>query len=140
MADPQDGPDEGSGAIPPARRQNSTPKKAAPKKVPAKASKKAPAKKAVAKKAPAKAAKKAAAKQAAPRPAGPPQSPPPPPTPINLAPSASADATSSARGAANPLSPTVQPADTAGRARIPLAIGVAAASLVAMLIRRLRRD
>jgi hypothetical protein len=44
------------------------------------------------------------------------------------------------RGAINPISPSAQHADTSGRARIPLAIGVAAASLVAMLIRRLRRD
>jgi hypothetical protein len=136
MADPHDGPDGGSAAIPPARRNDSTPKKAAPKKAPAKAAKKAPAKKAAAKKAPVKAAKKAAPKKAAPRPAGPAQ---PPATPVRSARAIDEDATLSARVAGNAVPPPAPHAHDSGRSRIPLAIGVAAASLVAMVIRRLRR-
>ena len=130
MADPQDRPDEGSRAIPPAPRPGPSPKKAAPKKAPAKAAKKAPAKKGVAKKAPAK-----ATKQAPPRPAQPPAAPPAASPPV----SADGD-TASARGAGSPVPPTAQPDRNSGGARIPLAIGLAAASLFAMIIRRLRRN
>ena len=149
MADPQDRPDEGSGAIPPTPR-----KKAAPRKAPQKASAKAPKK--VAKKA---AARKVAAKKTpadgvkiAPRPAVPrPVSPPTPATgaPVgdNVAREAAAGTTSSMREAAGPVSPPAQAAPGAalnaapgaGHTRIPLVIGLAVASLCAMLIRRLRR-
>ena len=134
MADPQDRPDAGSGAIPPAPRKDPDPRKAAPKKAPAKAAKKAPAKKSAAKKAPAKAVKKTVAKKAPPRPTQPlPESPAP------TAPVDADGAPSSTRVASHPVSPPAQPARNSRSTRIPVAIGLAATSLFAMLIRRLRR-
>ena len=125
MADPQDRSDEGSNTVPPA-------KKAPAKKAPAK---KAPAKKAPAKKAP---TKKAPAKKVAPRPA--------PPVPTTAPPMAdtarretSAPAPHLARGVGHPVSPPGPPARGVRYARIPIALGLAAASAGAMLIRRLRR-
>jgi hypothetical protein len=129
MADPQDRPDEGSGAIPPAPQ-----KKAGPKKAPRKAPRKAPAK-AAAKKAPTKAAKKAQPKVALKTPVS-----AAPPTPAHGARVTESPAALTSGDTARPsAAPPAQSAHSSGRTGIPVAIGLAAASLVAMVIRRLRR-
>ena len=141
MADPQDRPDEGADAIPPTPPAEAAgpPAKAAAKKTPAK---KAPAKKLPAKKAPAKKApaKKAAAKKAAPRAASPTLEPAYPPPALaagrNGAHDAAADAESSVRDTAHPV--TGQPTRKGGR-RVPLSIGLAAAGLMAVVLSRFRR-
>ena len=136
MADPQDRPDEGADAIPPTPPAEAAgpPAKAAAKKTPAK---KAPAKKLPAKKA---AAKKAAAKKAAPRAASPTLEPAYPPPALaagrNGAHDAAADAKSSVRDTAHPV--TGQPTRKGGR-RVPLSIGLAAAGLMAVVLSRFRR-
>ena len=125
MADSEDHRDGSAGAIPPA-----TPKKTTPKKAPAKkaaprkaaatttkgtAAKKSPAAKAAAKKIPAEASPKATASTA------------PPVQP---------------RPAAEPEAATGAPHSgfgTGSAARFPLAIGLGAVSLSALLLRRLRR-
>jgi hypothetical protein len=134
MADPQDRPDEGSDPGPPAKV---TPKKApankaAAKKVPAK---KVPAKKVPAKKAP---AKKAPAKKAAPRTA-PTETMTAPPTADTAPHDARAATPPPIRGVGHPVSPPGPPARSGRYTRVPIAIGLAAASAGAMLIRRLRR-
>ena len=129
MADPQDRPDEGSDTGPPAK---ATPRKAPAKKAPAK---KIPAKKVPAKKAP---AKKAPAKKAAPRtaPTEPTTAPPTTDTAPHDVPAATPPPI---RGVGHPVSPPGPPARSGRYTRIPIAIGLAAASAGAMLIRRLRR-
>ena len=155
MAEPQDRPDEGSGAIPPVPQQKAAPKKAprkapgkAPRKAPGKAPGKAPAKaagEATAKKAPTGAAKKAPPKVALePRVSA---APPKPAdgaavteVPATEVPAAPLSGDTAPPGAAPPgAAPPARPAHHSGRARIPVAIGLAAASLVTMVIRRLRR-
>jgi len=125
MADPQDRADSGSDPGPPAKR-------APAKKVPAK---KAPAKKAPAKKAP---AKKVPAKKAAPRPV-PDEPTSAPPTDDTAPHDAPAATPPPIRGVSHPVSPPGPPARAGRYTRIPIAIGLAAASAGAMLIRRLRR-
>ena len=138
MADPQDRPDEGADAIPPTPPAT-PPAKAAAKKAPAK---KAPAKKAPAKKLPTKKtpAKKAPVKKAAPRAASPALEPAWPPPALaagrNGARDAAADAKSSVREAAHPV--TGQPRREGGL-RVPVSIGLAAAGLMAVVLSRFRR-
>lgn len=138
MPDPQDKSDSTSGAVPPAPASKMPARKAAPRKAPAVPAKKVPAKKAGASKFPAKAAPMAAGKSA--RQAGPVSRPPttrPAAAPgqageavVGGIPTVSAvDAPAGRDSAPRPRSPV----------RIPLTIGLAAASLGAMLIRRLRR-
>jgi hypothetical protein len=128
MADPTDRLDESAGAIPP-----EPVKKAAAKKAPATAAKKAPARKSAAKKAPAKAAEKAPE----------PTAPEPPVSAAPAPPTVEATAVLAAptpREAAIPETPPPPSATrNSGVTRTPLMIGLAAVSLVAMLIRRLRR-
>lgn len=130
MADQQDRAESGSDPGPPA-------KKAPAKKVPAK---KAPAKKVPAKKAPAKKApaKKVPAKKAAPRPV-PAEPTSAPPTGDTAPRDASATTPPPIRGVGHPVSPPGPPARSGRYTRIPIAIGLAAASAGAMFIRRLRR-
>ena len=125
MADPQDRADAGSDPGPPA-------KKAPAKKIPAK---KAPVKKAPAKKAP---VKKAPAKKAAPRPV-PTEPTSAPPTDDTAPRDAPAITPPPIRGVGHPVSPPGPPDRTGRYTRIPIAIGLAAASAAAMVIRRLRR-
>ncbi len=154
MPDPQDAPDEGGAAAPPAKKAA---KKAPAKKTPAKvAAKKAPAKKAPAKKAPAKKApaKKAPAKKAPAKKAPPPAPQPaltaavpapalePPPghaaltAGTNGAREAAANAKSSVQGAVVPPSSH----DSFGRGHtVPLSLGLAVAGLVAIVLSRFRR-
>ena len=129
MTDPQDRADDGSDPGLPAK---ATPKKAPAKKAPAK---KVPAKKAPAKKAP---AKRAPAKKTAPR--------TPPSAPTTASPTADpaphddgAATPPPIRGVGHPVSPPGPPARSGRYTRVPIAIGLAAASAGAMLIRRLRR-
>lgn len=147
MADPQGGPDNTSGAIPSstakrtpvrkdaARKAPTVPAKKAPiKRVPAK---KVPAKKAGSKKAPAKAATESA-QRAAPAPRPPRAHTAAVPGPLGETPVV---------GIPTAVTSAAEPTDakpargSAARTpiRIPLAIGLTAASLGAMLIRRLRR-
>lgn len=144
MPDPQDKSDSTSGAVPPAPASKVPARKAAPRKAPAVPAKKVPAnkvpakkmaaKKAGAKKAPAKAAGKSA-RQAEPVSRPPTTRPAAAPRQAGEAvvggiPTMSAfDAPAGRDSAPRPRSPV----------RIPLTIGLAAASLGAMLIRRLRR-
>ena len=130
MADPQDRPDAGSVPGPPA-------KKATPRKAPAK---KAPVKKALVKKAPAKKApaKKVPAKKAAPRSV--PTEPAAAPPTAGAAPHDAPDVTPPpVPGVGHPVSPPGPPARSGRYTRIPIAIGLAAASAGAMFLRRLRR-
>ena len=149
MADPQDRPDEGADAIPPTPPAKAAAKKAPAKKTPAKKTpaKKTPAKKTPAKKAPAKKlpakkapAKKAPAKKAAPRADSPALEPAWPPPALaagrNGARDAAADAKSSVREAAHPV--TGQPRREGGL-RVPVSIGLAAAGLMAVVLSRFRR-
>jgi hypothetical protein len=134
MPDPQDKSDSTSGAVPPAPASKMPARKAAPRKAPAVPAKKVPAKKIPAKKAPTKAAGKSA-RQAEPGSR-------PPTTRTAAAPGQAGEAVVGGI-------PTVPAVDApAGRdsaprprspVRIPLTIGLAAASLGAMVIRRLRR-
>ena len=139
MADPQDRPDEGADAIPPTPPAKAAAKKAPAKKAPAK---KAPAKKLPTKKTPAKKApvKKAPVKKAAPRAASPALEPAWPPPALaagrNGARDAAADAKSSVREAAHPV--TGQPRRESGL-RVPVSIGLAAAGLMAVVLSRFRR-
>ena len=145
MADPQHGPDDSTGAIPPAPAKKATTNRAvkAAKKAPAKKStvKKAHAKAAAgktpAKKAPAKAVKKAPAALAA-----------KPAQPIleAAAPHAALTAGKSAPGTAAtpPATPPKarieeRPAAHSGRARLPVTMGLAVVGLVAVVLSRFRR-
>ena len=138
MADPQDGPENNAGANPPAPA-NKTPRNTPVKKA---ATKKAPAKAAPAKKTPAVTARKTT-----PMPALEPghQSPAleaaPPHAALtaraNTAQDTPAPVKSPARDAGKPV-PAARPQD-AGRARLPLSIGLAALGLVAMVLNRFRR-
>ena len=133
MADSEDQRDGSAGAIPPA-----TPKKTSPKKAPAKkaaprkaavkttkgtAAKKSPAAKAAAKKIPAEAGPKASASTA---------------PPVQPRPAVATKATPGAPVGAGPAAPHFG-FGTGSAARFPLAIGLGAVSLSALLLRRLRR-
>lgn len=136
MADPQDGPQDNAGAIPPAKK--SPAKKAPAKKAPAKAAKKAPAKKAAEK----SAAKKVPAKKA-----------PPPPSIRQPQPALQAGHEMAALGAAPEhaaLTSGTKTPDTgnstaparshdSGRARLPLSLALAAVGLAAVVLSRFRR-
>lgn len=140
MPDPQDKSDSTSGAVPPAPASKMPARKAAPRKAPAVPAKKVPAKKVPAKKVPAKKAPTKAAGKSA-RQAEPGSRPPTTRT-AAAAPGQSGEA---AAGGIPTMPAVDAPAgrDSAPRprspARIPLTIGLAAVSLGAMLIRRLRR-
>lgn len=133
MADSEDQRDGSAGAIPP-----TTPKKATPKKAPAKkaaprkaavkttkgtAAKKSPAAKAAVKKIPAEAGPKASASTV---------------PPVQPRPAVAAGAATGAPVAAGPAAPHFG-FGTGSAARFPLAIGLGAVSLSALLLRRLRR-
>lgn len=141
MADPDHGPDNSAGAIPPA------PAKKAPANRVVKAVKKAPAKKAPVKKAPVKAAakkvpaKKAAAKAVKKAPAA--LNPKPPQPALEpAAPHAALTAgTASPLAAATPPDAGIEmrPAVHSGRARLPVTMGLAVIGLVAVVLSRFRR-
>jgi hypothetical protein len=145
MADPDHGPDDSAGAIPPA------PAKKAPATRAVKAAKKAPAKKSPVKKAPAKAvakkipARKAPAKAVKKAPAA---LTPKPPQPVleAAAPHAALTAGNTASGAAAtpPAAPPnagieARPGVHGGRARLPVTMGLAVIGLVAVVLSRFRR-
>ena len=147
MADPAGGPDDLSGAIPSSPAKKTPVRKGAAQKAPAVPAKKAPTKRVPAKKVPAKKAgsKKAPAKAAtksaqptAPTPRGP---------RAHTAAVTGPVGESHVVGSPTPVTSAAEPTDvkpawgSAARTpiRIPLAIGLTAASLGAMLIRRLRR-
>lgn len=146
MADPQDGPDEGADATPPAKKAAA--KKAPAKKAPAKTApaQKVPAKKAPAKKVPAKKvpAKKAPAQKA---PAGKVTGPPPQAAltagvemPALEAPPGHAALPAGTSGAQETRTPPAAH-DSFGRGHaIPLSLGLAAAGLVALVLSRFRRN
>jgi uncharacterized membrane protein len=153
MADSEDQRDGSAGAIPPA-----TPKKTSPKKAPAKkaaprkaavkttkgtAAKKSPAAKAAAKKIPAEAGPKASASTAPPvqpRPAAEPEATTGAPVGAKAATGApvGAKAATGAPVGAGRAAPR-SGFGTGSAARFPLAIGLGAVSLSALLLRRLRR-
>ena len=149
MADPNHGPDDSAGAIPPAPAKKAAANRAV------KAAKKAPAKKAPVKKAPAKAAAKAAAKKVPARKApaaaakkAPAALTPKPPQPVlePAAPRAALTAGNAASGAAvtPPAVPPnsgieARPAVHGGRARLPVTMGLAVIGLVAVVLSRFRR-
>jgi hypothetical protein len=132
MADPQGGPDSTSGAIPSSSGKKAPVRKNAAQKAPA-----VPAKKAPAKKAPAKAATESA------QPAAPASGP----LRAQTAAVPGQSGVSHVVGIPTAVTSAAEPTDvkairgSAARIpiRIPLAIGLTAASLGAMLIRRLRR-
>lgn len=136
MADPDHGPDNSAGAIPPA------PAKKAPANRVVKAVKKAPAKKApvkaAAKKVP---AKKAAAKAVKKAPAA--LNPKPPQPALEpAAPHAALTAgTASPGAAATPPDAGIEmrPTVHSGRARLPVTMGLAVIGLVAVVLSRFRR-
>ena len=133
MADSEDQRDGNAGAIPPATPKKTTSqkapaKKAAPRKAAAKttkgtAAKKSPAAKAAAKKVPAEAGPKASARTA---------------PPVQPRPTVEPEAASGAPVAVGPAAPHFG-FGTGSAARFPLAIGLGAVSLSALLLRRLRR-
>ena len=140
MADPDHGPDDSAGAIPPAPAKKAPTNRAvkAVKKAPAK---KAPVKKAAAKKAPAKKAAKAVKKAPAalaPKPSQPALEP--------AAPHATLTAGNAAQGSAAtpPAAPPpagieMRPTVHSGRARLPVTMGLAVIGLVAVVLSRFRR-
>lgn len=143
MADSEDQRDGSAGAIPPATPKKTTPKKApakkaAPRKAAAKttkgtAAKKSPVAKAAAKKVPAEAGPRASASTTPPvqpRPAAEPEATTGAPVGAKAATGAPVGA-----GRAAPRSGF----GTGSAARFPLAIGLGAVSLSALLLRRLRR-
>ena len=145
MADPNHGPDDNAGAIPPTPAKKAAADRAvtAAKKAPAKKSpvKKAPTK-AAAKKVPAKKAPAAAVKKA------PAALTPKPPQPVlePAAPRAALTAGNAASGAAvtPPAVPPnsgieARPAVHGGRARLPVTMGLAVIGLVAVVLSRFRR-
>lgn len=133
MADSEDQRDGSAGAIPPATPKKTTPKKApakkaAPRKAAAKttkgtAAKKSPVAKAAAKKVPAEAGPRASASTA---------------PPVQPRPAAEPEAATGAPVGAGRAAPR-SGFGTGSAARFPLAIGLGAVSLSALLLRRLRR-
>lgn len=137
MADPQGGPDSTSGAIPSSSGKKAPVRKNAAQKAPAVPAKKVPAKKLPAKKAPAKAATESAQRAA----------PASGPLRAQTAAVPGQSGVSHVVGIPTAVTSAAEPTEvkairgSAARIpiRIPLAIGLTAASLGAMLIRRLRR-
>jgi hypothetical protein len=137
MADPQGGPDSTSGAIPPSSGKKAPVRKNAAQKAPAVPAKKVPAKKVPAKKVPAEAATESAQ----------PAAPASEPLRAQTAAVPGQSGVSHVVGIPTAVTSAAEPTDvkaiggSAARIpiRIPLAIGLTAASLGAMLIRRLRR-
>lgn len=148
MADPQGGTDNTSGAIPSSPAKKTPVRKDAAQKAPAVPAKKAPVKRVPAKKVPAKKAgsKKAPAKAATESVQRAAPTPQPPrartaATPGPLGESPVVDIPTPMTSAAEPTDvKPVQVSAARTPIRIPLAIGLTAAGLGAMLIRRLRRD
>jgi len=152
MADPQGGPDSTSGAIPPSSGKKAPVRKNAAQKAPAVPAKKVPAKKVPAKKVPAKKvpAKKVPAKKVpaeAATESAQPAAPASEPLRAQTAAVPGQSGVSHVVGIPTAVTSAAEPTDvkaiggSAARIpiRIPLAIGLTAASLGAMLIRRLRR-
>ncbi len=132
MADPQGGPDSTSGAIPSSSGKKAPVRKNAAQKAPA-----VPAKKVPAKKAPAKAATESARRAA---PASGPLRAQTAAVPGQSGVSHVVGIPTAVTNAAEPTEVKATRGSAARiRIRIPLAIGLTAASLGAMLIRRLRR-
>ena len=137
MADPQGGPDSTSGAIPSSSGKKAPVRKNAAQKAPAVPAKKMPAKKVPAKKAPAKAATESARRAA---PASGPLRAQTAAVPGQSGVSHVVGIPTAVTNAAEPTEVKATRGSAARiRIRIPLAIGLTAASLGAMLIRRLRR-
>ncbi len=137
MADPQGGPDSTSGAIPSSSGKKAPVRKNAAQKAPAVPAKKVPAKKVPAKKAPAKAATESARRAA---PASGPLRAQTAAVPGQSGVSHVVGIPTAVTNAAEPTEVKATRGSAARiRIRIPLAIGLTAASLGAMLIRRLRR-
>ena len=136
MAEPQDRPDEGPEATPPA-------KKAAAKKAPAKkaAAKKAPAKKAPAKKAPAKKAPPPPQAALAAGAKAPALNPAPPHAALTAGTNGAREAAASAKSPVREAVAPPSPQDTFGRGhKIPLSLALAAAGLVAIALSRFRHE
>lgn len=142
MADPQGGPDSTSGAIPSSSGKKAPVRKNAAQKAPAVPAKKVPAKKVPAKKAPSKKAPAKAATESAQR-AAPASGPLRAQTAAVPGQSGVSHVVGIPTAVTNAAEPTEVKATRGSAARIPiripLAIGLTAASLGAMLIRRLRR-
>jgi len=147
MADPQGGPDNTSDAIPSSPAKKTPVRKGAAQKAPAVPAKKAPIKRVPAKKVPAKKAgsKKAPAKaatesvqRATPTPRPPRAHTAAAPGPLGESPVVDIPTPGSSAAEPTDVKP-VQVSAARTPVRIPLAIGLTAASLGAMLIRRLRR-
>lgn len=151
MADPDHGPDDTAGAIPPAPAKKAPTNRAvkAAKKAPAK---KAPVKRAAAKKAPAKKAAEAVKKAPAAATKAVKKAPaalaPKPPQPAlePAVPHAALTAGNAAQGSTPtpPVAPPhagieMRPTVHSGRARLPVTMGLAVIGLVAVVLSRFRR-